>query len=295
MRNKPETISFWRGKLPHWEVAEGRYFVTIRLKGAIPAEGLTCIKQKRQRLDRAVDNGQDALREHRAVFREMERWLDRADGVDHLRNPQVARAVMEAIHHREHQGVWTVFDYVLMPNHCHLFFRLGPVGATRRCGASPESEKKVGAARRCGALPESEKKVGAARRCGALPESDGWEARKVAQRRERPTGGSAERNTPERVGRRRERPTGAQLSGSGFPSQSGLKPALEAFKHWTAREAKRLLGLGDTRFWQREWFDHWSRSAQQDEDISHYIQQNPVKAGLVRTPGEWPFRFTRTK
>lgn len=27
-------------RLPHWEVAGGRYFVTMRLQGSIPAEGL---------------------------------------------------------------------------------------------------------------------------------------------------------------------------------------------------------------------------------------------------------------
>ena len=39
MSRKPETIAFWRGRLPHWEVAEGRYFVTIHLAGAMDASG----------------------------------------------------------------------------------------------------------------------------------------------------------------------------------------------------------------------------------------------------------------
>ena len=39
MIRKPETISFWRGRLPHWEVTSGRYFVTIHLAGAIPPQG----------------------------------------------------------------------------------------------------------------------------------------------------------------------------------------------------------------------------------------------------------------
>jgi hypothetical protein len=36
MIRKPETIDFWVGRLPHWEVVDGRYFVTIHLAGAIP-------------------------------------------------------------------------------------------------------------------------------------------------------------------------------------------------------------------------------------------------------------------
>ena len=39
MIRKPETVAFWRDRLPHWEVADGRYFVTLHLAGAIPAEG----------------------------------------------------------------------------------------------------------------------------------------------------------------------------------------------------------------------------------------------------------------
>jgi mannose/cellobiose epimerase-like protein (N-acyl-D-glucosamine 2-epimerase family) len=37
MRRKSKTIAFWSGRLPHWEVEDGRYFITIHLSGAIPA------------------------------------------------------------------------------------------------------------------------------------------------------------------------------------------------------------------------------------------------------------------
>ena len=37
MIRKPETISFWRKQLPHWEVVDGLYFVTIHVCGAIGA------------------------------------------------------------------------------------------------------------------------------------------------------------------------------------------------------------------------------------------------------------------
>ncbi len=39
MTRNPETIDFWVGRLPHWEVVDGRYFVTIHLSGAIPEAG----------------------------------------------------------------------------------------------------------------------------------------------------------------------------------------------------------------------------------------------------------------
>src|SRR5262249_13528856 len=39
MIRKPETVAFWRGRLPHWKVVDGRYFVTIHVAGAIPKQG----------------------------------------------------------------------------------------------------------------------------------------------------------------------------------------------------------------------------------------------------------------
>jgi hypothetical protein len=40
-------------------------------------------------------------------------------------------------------------------------------------------------------------------------------------------------------------------------------------------------------FWQDESFDHWIRSDAQFERIRMYIEQNPVKAGLVRNAEQW--------
>ena len=69
----------------------------------------------------------------------------------------------------------------------------------------------------------------------------------------------------------------------------GLKETLEDFKRWTGHQAGRLLETGGDRFWQREWFDHWSRSDDEDEKIARYIRENPMKARLVRAPGQWPY------
>jgi putative transposase len=68
----------------------------------------------------------------------------------------------------------------------------------------------------------------------------------------------------------------------------GLKNVLEDFKRWTGHQAAKLLSVVGTRFWQREWFDHWSRSDDEDDRIVAYIRNNPVKAGLVREYIDWP-------
>jgi REP element-mobilizing transposase RayT len=75
----------------------------------------------------------------------------------------------------------------------------------------------------------------------------------------------------------------------------GVKSTLEDFKRFTGHRASKLLGQNDKRFWQREWFDHWSRSDEEDDRIIAYIRNNPVKAGLVETPEEWPYSRSRLR
>jgi len=69
----------------------------------------------------------------------------------------------------------------------------------------------------------------------------------------------------------------------------GLKDTLEDFKRWTGHQAAKILDADGERFWQREWFDHWSRSDEEDEKIAKYIRENPVKAGLVEEWSSWPY------
>jgi len=62
---------------------------------------------------------------------------------------------------------------------------------------------------------------------------------------------------------------------------------LQSLTGSTAREANRLLGRTRESFWQKESYDHWVRSPEEFERIRNYIENNPVKAGLVRTAGEY--------
>jgi len=68
-----------------------------------------------------------------------------------------------------------------------------------------------------------------------------------------------------------------------------LQETCEDFKRWTGHRAAQILGLSGHRFWQREWFDHWSRSDDEDEKIVRYIRDNPLKAGLVEQHADWQF------
>jgi len=62
---------------------------------------------------------------------------------------------------------------------------------------------------------------------------------------------------------------------------------LQSLKGATAREANRILGRTGKRFWQAESYDHWVRDDRELERIVAYIENNPVKAGLVSRPEDY--------
>jgi putative transposase len=64
---------------------------------------------------------------------------------------------------------------------------------------------------------------------------------------------------------------------------------LKLLKGVTAREANRALGLTGTSFWQKESYDHWVRNTDEFERIWRYIERNPVNAGIVERPEEYPW------
>lgn len=66
-----------------------------------------------------------------------------------------------------------------------------------------------------------------------------------------------------------------------------LREVTRAIKSASARAANIILGREGQRFWQVESFDHWVRSNAEFEKIVRYIEDNPVKAGLVERPEDW--------
>ena len=64
---------------------------------------------------------------------------------------------------------------------------------------------------------------------------------------------------------------------------------LKSLKGATAREANRLLNRTGEPFWRKESYDHWVRNQNEFEKIRAYIENNPVKAGLVQNPEDYPW------
>jgi putative transposase len=68
-----------------------------------------------------------------------------------------------------------------------------------------------------------------------------------------------------------------------------VRKITRALKGATARRSNVLLRRTGQPFWQDESFDQWIRDEGQFWRLKQYIERNPVKAGLVRTPQDWPW------
>ena len=66
-----------------------------------------------------------------------------------------------------------------------------------------------------------------------------------------------------------------------------LERITRRLKGFTSLQANRILNRSGRRFWQEESFDHWIRNESQFDHVARYIQNNPVKASLVRKSEDW--------
>lgn len=84
----------------------------------------------------------------------------------------------------------------------------------------------------------------------------------------------------------RAKPQDSPRQGASDPLQP-ISSITKRIKGYTAREANLILGRTGEPFWQEESFDHWPRDESEFFRIVAYIENNPVKAGLVKRPEEW--------
>jgi len=117
--SRTPTLAFWRGRLPHWEVVDGIYFITIRLHGCLPKSVLNELAAI------ASDASEkDWLVKSRRYFMKMEKWLHQHSDRDDLQNPMLAQLVANAFQYYAAQEIWKLHAYTIMPNHVHFFVTL---------------------------------------------------------------------------------------------------------------------------------------------------------------------------
>jgi putative transposase len=71
--------------------------------------------------------------------------------------------------------------------------------------------------------------------------------------------------------------------------RSPFSEIMRWLKWTTARRSNQLLRRTGTAFWQDESYDHWIRTNKEFEGIIAYVEWNPVAAGLVDQPEQWPW------
>jgi len=67
-----------------------------------------------------------------------------------------------------------------------------------------------------------------------------------------------------------------------------LKNIIHSLKSYTSHEANKILGRSG-QFWMEDYFDRYMRDEEHFRKTVRYIENNPVKADLCNSPGEWPF------
>lgn len=66
-----------------------------------------------------------------------------------------------------------------------------------------------------------------------------------------------------------------------------LPKLTKSLKSITAKKANTILCRTGTPFWQEESYDHLVRHRREFEKIRFYIENNPVRAGLVTQPDQY--------
>ena len=74
--------------------------------------------------------------------------------------------------------------------------------------------------------------------------------------------------------------------------QTPQSELIQNWKGFSARRINRALGRRG-KLWQDDYWDRYIRDEAHYRKVVHYIEWNPVKAGLVKTPEQWPFSSAR--
>jgi REP element-mobilizing transposase RayT len=61
------------------------------------------------------------------------------------------------------------------------------------------------------------------------------------------------------------------------------------WKEWTAKFLHQRAGE-PMPIWETQFFDHVLRSGESYSEKWEYVRRNPVRAGLVSSPEQWPFQ-----
>jgi REP element-mobilizing transposase RayT len=76
--------------------------------------------------------------------------------------------------------------------------------------------------------------------------------------------------------------------------RSPREQVMHSIKKWTSRRCNEVLGRTGV-FWQAESYDHWVRDADELVRIIQYVENNPVKAGLVKRSEDFVYSSAKLR
>lgn len=120
-----QTIRFHRRHLPHWEVEQGRYFITVRCGDSLPQDAILRLVEISDNLGRIAPQSDQFAALQRESFVTLEKYLDAGHGSCPLRHAAVAAIVRDEFAALSDWGV-QVPHFTLMPNHWHALLTPGP-------------------------------------------------------------------------------------------------------------------------------------------------------------------------
>ena len=74
-------------------------------------------------------------------------------------------------------------------------------------------------------------------------------------------------------------------SGQGRSPREIIVHSIQSFTALQCNRVRQATG----RFWQPESYDHWIRNDDEFYRVIDYVEQNPVKAGIVKAADQWQF------
>ena len=106
-----------RGRLPHWELENGTYFVTVRVAGTLPSRVVSRLKEEEEQKKEQSSE----LEARGMLIKPIDDYLDTGRGDCPLKVGKVATVVVDTLRHfdgdRYHLHAWCI-----MPNHMHVVF-----------------------------------------------------------------------------------------------------------------------------------------------------------------------------
>ncbi len=132
---------FYRRNLPHWQPPGAIIFVTCGLVGSLPRAVEEQLRRDakllKQTFKKLPGDSPEYVFAWKKLFKYADDHMERSQTALHLRNPQAAARVVQALYESQSLGHYILHRYCIMGNHIHLLleplpknikFEFGPPG-----------------------------------------------------------------------------------------------------------------------------------------------------------------------